>query len=450
VRVAIITESFPPDVNGVANSVVRVAAHLVARGHSPLVIAPQPAASIARVPGPIPYPVVRVPSLPLPGYPGFRLGLPGRRIGAALRDHATDVVHLASPFVLGAWGSSAAQKLDIPTVAVYQTDIPGYARAYRMGYSERVAWRWVRRIHARAGRTLAPSTSTAAELLAHGLSDVWLWRRGVDAELFHPNRRDDAVRRALAPGGEVLVGYVGRLAVEKRVDLLASTAGLPGIRVVVVGDGPARVSLERALPTAAFVGARYGEQLARLFASFDIFVHTGPLETFCQAAQEALASGVPVVAPAAGGPLDLVQHGRTGYLVPPSDGAAITTAVAALAADPERRRAFGLAARDAVAGRTWAAVGDELIGHYRAAMGQDIALVGAHISPENAVVPDGGVGGGVPDGGTVPGLSTRPDGGVVPDAETVPVSTRAVFSNMAPEAPIIPNNEETARSVSVQ
>ena len=384
VRVAIITESFPPDVNGVANSVVRVAEHLVSRGHTPIVVAPQPASKTPRVPGPLPYPVVRVPAVPLPGYPGFRLGLPARRIAATLRDHGADVVHLASPFVLGAWGSAAAKKLEIPTVAVYQTDIPGYARAYRMGYSEKVAWRWVRRIHSRASRTLAPSTSTAAELLAHGLHDVWLWRRGVDAELFHPKRRDDGVRRALAPNGEVLVGYVGRLAVEKRVDLLAAAARLPGVRVVIVGDGPARVTLERALPNAVFVGARYGTQLARLYASLDIFVHTGPLETFCQAAQEALAQRRPGRRPsgrrsAGPGPAWsdrlISSRRRTGRRSPSRWGCV---------AHPERRRGYGVAARTAVAQRTWAAVGDELIAHYRAAMGVEETTIGVIPNGEEA------------------------------------------------------------------
>jgi len=251
-------------------------------------------------------------------------------------------------------------------LAVYQTDIPGYARAYRMSAGEDVSWRWVRRIHSRAGRTLAPSTATAAELLAHGVHRVFLWRRGVDADLFNPARRDEAVRRALAPNGEVLVGYVGRLAAEKRVELQEVTAKLPRVRVVVIGDGPARSPVRRALPEAHFLGQRHGQQLAKLYASLDIFVHTGPLETFCQTVQEAMASGVPVIAPAAGGPLDLVEQGRTGYLVPPRDGAALAGAVAALVSDEPLRKKFGEAARAAVVGRTWAAVGDELLDHYRA------------------------------------------------------------------------------------
>jgi phosphatidylinositol alpha 1,6-mannosyltransferase len=200
--------------------------------------------------------------------------------------------------------------------------------------------------------------------MAHGIKRVWLWRRGVDAARFDPSHRSMALRRALAPGGETLVGYVGRLATEKRVDLLAATTKLPGVRVVVVGDGPARAGLERALPDAVFLGERRGDQLARIYASLDVFAHTGPYETFGQTLQEALASGIPVVAPAAGGPLDLVDEGRTGLLVPPFDGGAVADAVATLARDPQRRSAMGAAARLAVEKRTWPTVCDELIQHY--------------------------------------------------------------------------------------
>jgi len=363
-RIAIITESFPPDVNGVAHSVVRVAEHLLSRGHEPLVIAPEPAPGQPAVTGPLPYPVVRVRSLPTPGYRRFRLGLPSPRIAAALRAHGTDLVHLASPFVLGARGMTVSRGLDLPTVAVYQTDVPAYVRARRLGLGEAAAWRWLRRIHNAADRTLAPSTATATDLHAHGIARVWLWRRGVDAVRFDPAHRSAALRRALAPGGEVLVGYVGRLAVEKRVDLLAEVCRLPGVRVVVVGDGPAAGALRRALPGAVFLGVRRGAQLARVYATLDVFAHTGPYETFGQTVQEAMASGVPVVAPAAGGPLDLVAHGRTGRLVRPCDPAALTEAVAALAVAPELRAEFGATARAAVSGRTWEAVGDELIAHY--------------------------------------------------------------------------------------
>ena len=219
-----------------------------------------------------------------------------------------------------------------------------------------------------AGRTLAPSSASAAELHAHGIERVWLWGRGVDTARFDPARRSDALRAELAPGGEVLVGYVGRLAVEKRVQDLAQVAGLPGVRLVIVGSGPAEQAIRRALPGATFLGRRVGDDLARIYASLDVFVHSGPHETFGQTLQEAAASGLPVVAPAAGGPTDLVGDGVTGFLVPPCDPSALADAVARLAADPGLRASQGRAARQRVLGRTWTALGDELIGHYEAVL----------------------------------------------------------------------------------
>ncbi|MGK7234766.1 glycosyltransferase family 4 protein [Streptomyces hygroscopicus] len=376
-RVAIVTESFPPDINGVAHCTLQTADHLHRRGHQPLVIAPAgppggppPAMADGRPPESQreldrshPYPVVRIPSLPLPGYPQVRVALPSRRLAAAITSHHSDVVHLASPFVLGARGMTAALRLRIPAVAVYQTDLGAYARTY-LGAGENAAWRRIRAVHTAADRTLAPSTAAARDLDEHGVPRIRLWPRGVDTERFHPSRRDPELRRSLAPGGELIVGYIGRLAPEKSVELLAPLSGLPGVQVVVVGDGPSEPALRAAMPRARFLGRRTGEDLARLFASLDVFAHTGPQETFCQTVQEAQASGVPVIAPAAGGPLDLVDHGRTGLLVPPGDATGVSDAVTLLAADARRRAALGRAGREAVQGRTWEAIGDQLIDHY--------------------------------------------------------------------------------------
>ncbi|MEU9706320.1 glycosyltransferase family 1 protein [Streptomyces sp. NPDC047981] len=362
-RVVIVTESFPPDVNGVAHCAQQTARHLVRRGHDPLVVAPAVAGATDTLDADAPCPVVRVPSLPLPGYPQVRVALPSRRLATAIAAHRADVVHLASPFVLGVRGMAAATRLGLPAVAVYQTDLAGYARTY-MGAGEGAAWRRLRAVHGAADRTLAPSTAAARDLETHGIGRVRLWRRGVDTVRFRPDLRDEALRRELAPDGELLVGYIGRLAPEKHVELLSGVCGLPGVRVVVVGDGPSEQALRAALPGARFLGRRTGDDLARIFASLDVFAHTGPYETFCQTVQEAMASGVPVVAPAAGGPLDLVDHRRTGLLVPPDDTAALRDAVASLAAAPALRAAYGRAGRAAVESRTWEAVGDELIGHY--------------------------------------------------------------------------------------
>jgi phosphatidylinositol alpha 1,6-mannosyltransferase len=170
----------------------------------------------------------------------------------------------------------------------------------------------------------------------------------------------------------MLVGFVGRLAPEKRVLRLSALHDIPGIQLVVVGDGPDRQKLAKQLPDAIFLGFKTGDALARVYASLDVFVHTGPFETFCQTVQEALASGLPVIAPDAGGPRDLVAHGHTGFLLPETGqpdadtifAAALRGAVRTLASNPELRAHCGAAARHSVLGRTWPAVCDELVGHY--------------------------------------------------------------------------------------
>ena len=354
-----VTESFLPQVNGVTNSVLRVCEHLERRGHDVLVLAPGP--------GPTTYAgarVVRTPSLPLPGYEAFRLARPWAGLTGALADFRPDVVHLASPAVLGAQATRAARLLAVPTVAIYQTDLAGFAGRYGLRLAEDSLWRWLRRIHASAARTLAPSRHAVDELRRNGVHRVSRWSRGVDLQRFAPTRRDADLRARLAGGAEVVVGYVGRLAHEKQVALLAGLSGTPGVRLVVVGDGPQRGSLERTLPHARFVGFQGGAELATTFASLDVFVHTGAHETFCQAAQEAKASGVPVVAPAAGGLLDVVEPGRTGLLFEPGSAASLRAQVERLAGSPGLRTAMGRQARRSVEGRGWDVIGDQLITHY--------------------------------------------------------------------------------------
>jgi phosphatidylinositol alpha 1,6-mannosyltransferase len=349
-------------VNGVTNSVCRVLEHLAQRGHEVLVVAPGP--------GPDDHDgLLRLtPGVPLPFYRSFVVGLPTRQVTAALRDFRPDVVHLASPLLLGTSGIAAARRLDVPSVAVFQTDLVGFARRYGLRGADAMVWAWLRHVHERTDRTLVPSRPTLNELRRRGFPRLALWARGVDDQRFHPRHRSAELRARLAPDGEVLVGYVGRLATEKRPWLLSHLAGLPGVRLVVVGDGPARRRLERLLPDALFTGFRTGPDLSELVASLDVFVHTGADETFGQAVQEGLAAGVPVVAPASGGPLDLVRPGHNGLLYPPDDPEALRAAVATLAADAPLRTRMGGHARLSVHGRGWAGICDELLGHYEAVL----------------------------------------------------------------------------------
>lgn len=359
------TESFLPRVNGVTNSVCRILEQLAARSCEALVVAPTP--------GPGSYagqPVVLMPAISLPMYPSFALGLPSRGVEAALRAFRPDVVHAASPILLGAAGITAARRLDVPSVAVFQTDVAGFARRHGFHGVDPIIWSWLRRVHARADRTLVPSSATMRQLKEHGVPRLAMWRRGVDAARFAPGQRDTELRARLAPDGEVLVGYVGRLSEDKRVHLLAELRDVPGIRLVVIGDGPAERELRRALPDAAFLGFLDGPALPAAMASLDVFVHTGRDETFCQTIQEALASGVPVVAPAAGGPLDLVAPGHTGLLYAPDDVDALRAAVVELAGDCARRVLMGMRGRDSVVGRSWESLADELLAHYAAVCGE--------------------------------------------------------------------------------
>jgi phosphatidylinositol alpha 1,6-mannosyltransferase len=286
---------------------------------------------------------------------------------AVLRGFAPDVVHLASPALLGYGGVHAARYLGIPTVAVFQTDVAGFAESYGIGVMARAAWAWTRHLHKRADRTLAPSTAAMENLAAHRIPRIHKWARGVDVTGFAPSARDDELRRRWSPSGKPIVGFVGRLAPEKHVERLAALADRRDLQLVVVGDGVDRAKLESLLPSAVFTGALYSDALARAYASMDVFVHPGEHETFCQAVQEAMASGLPVVAPNAGGPRDLVAPYRTGLLLPVDEFEdKLADSVDHLIAERQR---YSVAARRSVLGRTWPAICDELLGHYEDVIG---------------------------------------------------------------------------------
>jgi phosphatidylinositol alpha 1,6-mannosyltransferase len=367
VRVAIVAESFLPEVNGVSNSVIRVLEHLRRTGHEALLIAPdtppgEPRAE--RVHDGIR--VHRVPARMFPRVTTLPLGVPTPRLVSVLRGFDPHVVHLASPALLGYGGVRAARWLGVPTVAVYQTDVPGFAASYGIPMTARAAWAWFRHLHGLADRTLAPSSVTMEALVAHQFPRVHRWARGVDVLRFAPSARNEALRRRWSPHGKPIVGFVGRLAPEKHVERLIGLAAGDAVQLVIVGDGVDHDRLQSAMPTAVFTGALYGDELAAAYASMDVFVHPGEHETFCQVVQEALASGLPVIAPDAGGPRDLVTPWRTGLLLGVNEfEARLPEAVAHLVAERPR---YAPAARRSVIGRSWPVICDELLGHYEAVL----------------------------------------------------------------------------------
>lgn len=346
--------------NGVTGSVLQILRHLERRGHDAHVVAPAASGAPDAIGGAS---VDAIPSIALPGYRHVRVGATSaQRIAGSLRSFRPDVVHLASPFALGWRGVLAAEHLDLAAVAAYQTDVAAYTRRYGIAATTSIAQSHIARLHRRATMTLAPSADSARQLAELGIDRVRHWGRGVDAERFHPSRRDAALRSAW--DAEVVIGYVGRLAPEKQVEDLVALGDIPGTRLVIVGDGPRRTQLESLLPDALFLGHLDGGALAAAMASFDLFVHPGESETFGQTLQEAHASGVPVIATGRGGPLDLVRMGIDGWLYRPGDLADLRMRVTDLAGDARKRRAFGEAGHAAVQQRSWESVCARLLEHF--------------------------------------------------------------------------------------
>src|SRR5262245_45564897 len=257
-RIALIAETFLPDVNGVVTTLCQLLEYLRDHGHETLVFAPYDApTSYAGAE------IVPLRGVPLPFYPELKLTPPQPRIAARLRQFQPDLLHLVGTLVLGAAGATAGQRLSLPLIASYHTDFPAYSGYYGLGPLRALAYHYLRAFHNRCAVTLCPSSATLADLRAHGFRRLRLWGRGVDTERFHPRYRCAAWRAAVgAQPGERIVLYVGRLAAEKRLDLLGQALrGLNNVRLVVVGDGPTRPILERTyagLPVV-FTGYLRGE-----------------------------------------------------------------------------------------------------------------------------------------------------------------------------------------------
>ncbi len=364
-RIAVVTEAFLPQVNGVTNSVLRLLEFCKAQGHDVLIIAPESEGAPSEYLG---YKIKHVPSISMKKL--IPMAVPKKYLEPLLEGFAPDVIHLASPIFLGHYVARIARKAGIPTVSVYQTDIAGFARHYGLTIAHNTLKKWVSRIHQASDITLAPSKWACRDLEQSGVKNVRLWKRGVDLVNFTPARRDESLRSNIAGSKEkLIVGYVGRIANEKRIDDLKILDQQKDIQLVIVGDGPAAPRIKRELPGARFVGYQSGTELARYVASFDIFVHTGKHETFCQGIQEALASGVPVIGPDTGGPVDLIEHGITGLLIDTADAHQLLEAVATL----RNHSSFDLmqlAARKSVEHRTWDYINSQLISHYQDAIDQ--------------------------------------------------------------------------------
>jgi glycosyltransferase involved in cell wall biosynthesis len=370
-RIALITETFLPRYDGIVRMLVEFLTYLKANGHSAVVFAPGA--------GPTDFEgtrVVRVPGMPFPPYPGLVLAPYSRRMKPLLRAWRPDVVHLAGPFVLGAYAARVARSLGIPAAAHFQTDLARFAAHYGLGLFEDLTWRRLVSIHNTCAINFAPTESVATELRDRGMRNVHVAGRGVDTALFHPKRRDHSLRARLTGGWKrPVLTYVGRLAPEKSLDTLVAVAqALPYCALLIVGDGPSRAELAEKLAgyDVYFTGWLYGEQLAAAYATADIFVFPSATETFGQVVREAMASGLPTVGVRAGGVQDLIEPEVTGLLAAPDDRSSFVAATRRLVEHEALRRAMGQAARLQAETHTWEAVFDNLMELYAGLTGPPV------------------------------------------------------------------------------
>jgi glycosyltransferase involved in cell wall biosynthesis len=366
-RVAIVAEAFLPKVDGVSKTAYLTMRHLQRTGREVLVFAPDIAPTELG-----PTQIVPLPSFGLPLAPETRIAFPTTLVGEFLDDFKPDLIHLFSPFLLSASAMLAGRRRNLPVVANYQTDLPGYANHYGMPLLSQPARDLLRYIHNGCHLTLVPSNHTLRELHQWGYHRLRHWGRGVNGQRFNPVHHSKTWREKLLNGRDpdsLLCVYVGRLAVEKRVDLLLDVARLPGVALTIIGDGAMREELQTMFEGTGthFMGYLFGDELSQAFASADVFTFTGPAETFGQVVQEAQASGLPSVVINQGGVADLVQHGVTGFLCA-DDPQSFSTAVQHLRDDPTLRDLMAANARRAAESQPWSAIMAQLEGYYAEAL----------------------------------------------------------------------------------
>jgi glycosyltransferase involved in cell wall biosynthesis len=364
-RIAYFSEVFLPKVDGVVNTLCHLFEYLEDRGHKSILFTSEGGPSLYDGTH-----VIGLKGYAFPGYPELRLAMPKTNLRKDLDEFKPDLIHVVNPVSLGWAGLNYGYQIDLPVVASYHTDIPGFAERWGFGFLRPLIWHYFRLVYNIADLTLAPSNFTAQQIGSQSFQNVKVWSRGVDAEHFSPAKKSQAWRVKFTdgyPGTPILI-YVGRLAKEKRIHLLYDLIKqIPEACLAIVGDGPARAELEKKFSdtNTIFTGYLRGEDLAQAYASADIFVFTGANETFGNVVFEAMASGLPVVVPKSGGVMDLIRDQENGFLFAPDDGTSLFYTIKLLINNPSLARRMGKAGRAFAKTRSWEKVMDELIDYYR-------------------------------------------------------------------------------------
>lgn len=358
-RVALVTETYPPEVNGVALTLSRLVSGLRERGHHVQLIRPRQGKQEAPACGPG-FVEILTPGLPIPGYPGLRFGLAARGTLQRLwSQDAPDIVHVATEGPLGAAAIAAARALKLPVSSGYHTNFQAYSHHYRLGWLRGSVARHLRRLHNRTDLTLVPTHHLARQLTADGYRNVDVLARGVDTRLFNPDRRSNALRESWGADADTLVvTYIGRMAPEKNLSLVAETfqaivQRIPRARLLFVGDGPSLTFLKQGNRQHVFAGMRLGEDLAAHYASADLFLFPSLTETFGNVVPEALASGLGIVAFDYAAAADLIDDHSNGRRVPAGNRQAFIDAALSLADNPRSLAEMRARAATSVASLEW-------------------------------------------------------------------------------------------------
>ncbi|WP_199614075.1 glycosyltransferase family 4 protein [Paenibacillus alkalitolerans] len=365
-KIAIVTETFYPSTDGVVTRLTSTVRWLLKQGHKVMVIAPDQ--GITDFEGAT---VCGIPSFRFFLYKDLKLSLPSPAVGKALRTFDPDIVHVANPAMLGVAGVWFGRRW--PMIASYHTNVPQYADFYKLPWLKPILWTYLRLLHNRADINLCTSNSVLEELTARGFKNVRLWNRGVNVGIFGENHRCEEMRRLLS-GGEPdkrLLLYVGRLAAEKEIERIRDVlSASDDTRLAIVGDGPHRKQLEAifAGTRTTFTGFLHGEQLAKAYASSDVFVFPSTTETLGLVLLEAMVSGLPVIAAASGPTREQIENGKTGFLFNPAKTNDFVHTVLTALRDERLLREVGEQARQAALAYGWDGPSLQLLGFYTAAL----------------------------------------------------------------------------------
>ncbi|WP_080848586.1 glycosyltransferase family 4 protein [Cytobacillus gottheilii] len=367
-KIAFFTDTFYPDINGVARTLKRFTDYLSSQNIEVKVFAPDGEKSDEYISANI----HRFKSLSFFLYPECRLALPNLfNMKRELTEFQPDLIHVATPFNLGLCGVFFAKKLNIPLVGSYHTNFDHYLEYYDLQFFSKMVWKYMNWFHRPFQKLFVPSLDTEEQLTQQGFHNLEIWSRGVDCELYHPYYDKFTVRHKYNIRSKYLLVYVGRLAPEKNVNTLLEIADdLPphlkeNSHWLIVGDGPSRTEMEEAAPpNMTFTGYLKGKELANIYTAGDLFVFPSTTETFGNVVLESLASGTPVIAANAGGVKNIIKHGSTGTLCTPGSAVEFADSIISLLYDDKYRYQMGSNARNYALTQKWDTIFNSLLDHY--------------------------------------------------------------------------------------